>query len=117
MSQVAAERYVEAINRLLAGEPTGGLEREVLDAAIAGLQIDCKQRLGRLNRFADARAALERAGELTGEERKQVVRVLAARENRGAALSVCDEAMLALNAAQMLQLLTVEAQRRDSSLN
>lgn len=108
----AAEIYHRTIERLASGEPLTAISTDDLKVAASGAECDAAQRLGRLNRFADARLALERVGQMSGEERTRVVRILAIREQRGHALDVDAEAALALNSAWMLETIKADIARR-----
>ena len=113
----AANMYARTLERLQSGEPLSSISDEDLSITTSGVTIDVTDRLGRLNRFANARDALERMGELSGEERLRLVRIVALREQRGATLSAEHEALLAINAAAMLETMKVELERRSSSVN
>lgn len=110
----SALRYVQTLERLQAGEPLSLIPTEDLSIATLGVRLDMQDRLGRLNRFANARAAMERAADLAPAERERRVRDAAAREQRGEALSLDDEAALALNAALMLETMQADLERRSA---
>lgn len=112
-----AEIYCRTLDRLAAGESLASISTDDLVETAKGVAVDAEQRIGRLNRFADARQALERVGQMSREERKRIVPILVVREKRGHALNADAEATLALNAAAMLETIKADLQRRGASLN
>ena len=113
----AADTYVHTMERLQAGVPLSEISTEDLSLTALAVRCDVEDRLGRLNRFGDARDALERVGQLADELRGQLVRIVAVREGRGAKLSADDEALLAFNAAHMLEMLRADLERRGAPVN
>ncbi|GIK49596.1 MAG: hypothetical protein BroJett013_22930 [Alphaproteobacteria bacterium] len=113
----AADTYVQTLERLQAGAPLSSIPTDELTTTATGVAVDVAERLGRLNRFVNAREALERAGEFSGDQRARLVRIVAIREDRGASLSADHEALLAINAAAMLATMNAELERRNSAVN
>lgn len=106
--------YVETIDRLQAGDPLSEITDEELAITISGVTHDVQDRISRLNRFPDARRALEEAGQYDRPTRAKLVPDLWTRENAGDALSAVEEAHMALNSFGMLGVLKAEQQRRDA---
>jgi len=104
--------YVETIDKIQSGEALAKIPNPDLEATLICVAADVHNRLGRLNRFPDARAALERASKLEGTQSRAVVQDAWLRETTGSALSVDDEAILTLNSTAMLETLKAEQQRR-----
>lgn len=109
-----AHIYVETVDRLQSGEPLAQIPASDLDATIICVAADVHNRLGRINRFPDARAALERASRLDGADRSRIVQDAWLREATGEALSLDDEAAMTLNSTWMLEILRAEQQRREA---
>jgi hypothetical protein len=104
--------YVETIDRLQAGDPLSNIADEELAITINGVTHDVHDRIARLNRFPDARAALEQAGQFDPPTRAKLVPDLWVRENAGEALSAEQEAIMTLNSFYMLETLKAEQERR-----
>lgn len=111
----AADTYVETLGRLQAGEPLALIPTQDLSVAASVVGVDVRERHGRLSRFPDARQALERVASLSEADRMRRVQEASAREHRGEALCVDDEAVLALNASHMHEVLLADLARRNSS--
>ncbi|MBA3068129.1 MAG: hypothetical protein FP825_06600 [Hyphomonas sp.] len=107
-----AHLYVETINRIQSGESLAEIPNSDLEATLICVAADVHNRLGRLNRFPDARAALERASKLVSSEHRSIVQDAWLRESSGGALSVDEEAAMTLNSTSMLQAFQAEQQRR-----
>lgn len=104
--------YIETIDRLQSGDPLSSITDEELEITIKCVTHDVHDRIARLNRFPDARAALEEASQYDRPTRAKLVPDLWARENAGDALSAEEEARMALNSFGMLEVLKAEQERR-----
>lgn len=117
MTQETADSYVSTMERLQRGEPLASIPTDDVYAAATAVRIDVEQRLGRLNRFSNAREAMERVVTTPDHLFKGLASIVATREARGASLSADDEALMTLNAMKMLETLKADLERRGAALN
>ena len=107
-----AHLCVETIDRIQFGESLADIPNSELEATLICVVADVHKRLGRLNRFPDARAALERVSKLVASEHRSIVQDAWLRESSGSALSADEEAAMTLNSISMLQAFQAKQQRR-----